>query len=405
MKRLIALAVLAAGACGGTGNHQGVMTEAVHPGIEVFAAEVPRVLHGKRVGLITNHSGLDRHGRSTIDILRERPEFELVALYSPEHGIRGELVGPVESGVDEATGLPIHSLYSDTREPTPEMLDGVDALVFDIKDIGTRQYTYISTMALSMRVAAERDIAFVVLDRPNPLGGTAVEGNILDPTFASFVGIHPIPVRHGMTVGELALMFNEEFGIGADLMVVPVQNWRRHMYYDDVGFPWVNPSPNIRRLEAAIHYPGTVFFEATNVSEGRGTATPFEQIGAPWLDHEELARAMNALEIPGVRFEPVEFTVDPDGRKFPGEDIKGVRFILMDRETYQPVRASLLMIDLIRQLHPDDFEWRGEVIERHGGTDRLRQAIEAGQLAEFLKEWEADEQRFLDDRAPYLLYQ
>lgn len=385
----------------------------VRPGVEVLADEVPAVLHGRRVGLITNHSGQDRAGRSTIDLLREQPELELVALFSPEHGIRGELVGAVDSGVDEATGLPIHSLYGDTREPTPEMLEGVDALVFDIKDIGTRQYTYISTMALSMAAAAEAGIPFAVLDRPNPLGGVAVEGNILEPEYASFVGIYPITNRHGMTVGELAQMFNADFGIGADLTVVPTSGWRRDMYYDDTDFPWINPSPNIRRLEAAIHYPGTVFFEAVNVSEGRGTPTPFEQIGAPWLRHEELAEEMNALELPGVRFEPIEFTVDDDGNKFPGERLNGVRFILTDREVYEPVRASLLMISRIRRLHPDELEWRGSgppeagglTIQRHGGTDRLRQAFEDGTLEALLEEWREDEERFRQQRAPYLLYQ
>src|SRR5690606_6866273 len=267
----------------------------VRPGVELFVENPPAVVRGKRVGLITNHSGMDRQGRATIDLLRAMPELELVALFSPEHGIRGTAESRVESSVDEATGLPIHSLYSDTRKPTPEMLEGIEALVYDIFDVGVRQYTYESTLALAMQAAAEKGIPFVVLDRPNPVTGTIVEGNILEPGFESFVGIYPVLSRHGMTVGELARMYNAEYGIGADLTVVPAEGWRRDMWFDETGLPWVNPSPNLRRLEAVIHYPGTVFFEAINVSEGRGSDAPFEQIGAPWLKNEEVAAQMNAL--------------------------------------------------------------------------------------------------------------
>jgi uncharacterized protein YbbC (DUF1343 family) len=409
-QRLLMVALLASVATGGLAAP--VAAQSVRPGVEVLADTPPAVLAGKRVGLITNHSGIDRQRRSTIDVLNGLPGVRLVALFSPEHGIRGVLTGPVDSGVDEATGLPIHSLYGPVRKPTPEMLEGIDALVFDIMDIGTRQYTYISTMSLAMEAAAEKGIPFVVLDRPNPLGGRAVEGNILEPPFITFVGIHPIPVRHGMTVGELARMFNAESRVGADLTVVPVEGWTREMWYDQVAFPWVNPSPNIRRLEAAIHYPGTVFFEAVNLSEGRGTDLPFEQTGASWLDAPGLAAEMNAMNLPGVRFEAITIPVDGTARKFPGETIPGVRFILTDREVYQPVRASLLVIDAVRRRHPEHFEWRGAnerepqflTIERHGGTAGLRQAIDNGTLRQLLREWEADEARFRARREPFLLY-
>jgi uncharacterized protein YbbC (DUF1343 family) len=384
----------------------------VRPGVEVFVEHPPALVRGKRVGLITNQSGIDRQRRSTIDLLRAMPDFTLVALYSPEHGIRGVAETRVGSSVDEKTGLPIFSLYGDTYKPTPQMLEGIDLLVYDIQDLGVRQYTYESTLALALQAAAERGIPIVVLDRPNPVTGTILEGNILEPAYQSFVGIYPVLSRHGMTLGELARMYNAEQRIGADLTVVPVAGWRRGMWWDQTGLPWVNPSPNIRRLEAAIHYPGTVFFEAINVSEGRGTDLPFEQIGAPWLKNTAVADAMNAMHLPGIRFEAVEFQTAAAARKYPGQVLKGVRLILTDRDAYRPLATSLLMIDLIRRLHPDEFQWTGAssrepgmlTIERHGGTARLRQEIEAGTLPALLHEWERDQATFLKERAAYLIY-
>ncbi len=378
----------------------------VRPGVEVLLASPPAVLEGRRVGLITNHTGRDRRGTSTIDLLANSPRLRLVALFSPEHGIRGtaapgERVG---SGTDERTGLPIHSLYGDTRKPTPAMLEGIEALVFDIQDVGARQYTYVYTMALGMQAAAERGIPFVVLDRANPITGTRVEGNILDPAFSTFVGMYPIASRHGMTPGELARMFNEAFGIGADLTVIPVEGWRREMWFDQTGAEWIRPSPNLPTLESAIHYPGTVFFEGTNLSEGRGTDHPFEQTGAPWLRAREVADEMSALRLPGVRFEAVEFDVRPDAAKFGGQRLPGVRLILTDRESYQPVYAALHLIAAIRRLHPQEFEWRVSHFDRLTGTDRLRQAIEAGTLPVLLREWEQDAARFRELRRPHLLY-
>ena len=400
MQRLAALLLAAAPAC----VYASGAAAPVRPGVEVFVEHPPAVVRGKRVGLITNQSGIDRQRRSTIDLLRASTELTLVALYSPEHGIRGIAETRVTSSVDEKTGLPVHSLYGETYKPTPRMLEGIDVLVYDIQDLGVRQYTYESTLALAMQAAAEKGIPIVVLDRPNPITGTILEGDILEPAYHSFVGIYPVLSRHGMTLGELAKMYNAEQRIGAELTVVPVEGWRRGTWWDQTGLPWVNPSPNIRRLEAAIHYPGTVFFEAINVSEGRGTDLPFEQIGAPWLKNTDVVAAMNAMRLPGIRFETVAFRVAESANKYPGQLLNGVRFILTDRDAYRPLATSLLMIDLIRRLHPDQFQWADSTIERHGGTARLRRAIESGTLPELLREWERDQAAFREKRAPYLIY-
>ncbi|MBA4156319.1 MAG: DUF1343 domain-containing protein [Gemmatimonadetes bacterium] len=401
---------LLASACTGAGGGPSAtptISDTVQVGADVLLARPLPLLTGKRAGLITNQTGVARDGRSTIDVLAGAPGVQLVALFSPEHGIRGAAAPGerVASGVDERTGLPIHSLYGDTRKPTPEMLRGIDVLVFDIQDIGARPYTYIYTMALGMEAARDAAIPFVVLDRPNPIGGRAVEGNLLDTAFATFVGLYPIPVRHGMTSGELAQMFNREFGIGADLTVVPAQGWRRAMWGDETGQPWIPPSPNIPRLEAAIHYPGTVFFEGTNLSAGRGTSHPFEQTGAPWLRAGEVVSAMNEMGLPGVRFVAVEFTPrNPGDDKFADQPLRGIRLILTDRETYRPVATSLLLISSIRHLHPREFTWNVSHFDRLAGTDRLRLAIEAGEMAPLLREWESEAEAFVQAREPYLLY-
>src|SRR5256886_11730700 len=253
------------------------------------------------------------------------------------------------------------------------MLEGIGVLGQDNQGLGRRQYTFEPTLALALQAAAEKGIPIVVLDRPNPVTGTILEGNILEPAYQSFVGIYPVLSRHGMTLGELGSMYNAEQRIGGDLTVVTVEGWRRSMWWDETGLPWVNPSPNIRRLEAAIHYPGTVFFEATNVSEGRGSDLPFEQIGAPRPRQTKGAAAMNAMNLPGIRFEAVEFPTAETARKYPGRILKGVRFTLTDRASYRPLATSLLMIDLIRRLHPDQFQWSGTTVARHGGGARLRQ--------------------------------
>ncbi|HET8654461.1 MAG TPA: DUF1343 domain-containing protein [Longimicrobiaceae bacterium] len=377
----------------------------VRPGVEMLLESPPAVLRGKRIGLITNATGVDRRGRSTIDLLAASPDFHLVALFGPEHGIRGAAAPgeTVASGRDEKTGLPIYSLYGATRKPTPGMLRDVDALVYDIQDVGVRQYTYVSTLGLAMQAAAEKGIPFVVLDRPDPITGRIVGGNILDPKFGSFVGLYPIASRYGMTVGELARFYNREFGIHAQLTVVRMEGWKRGMWYDETGLPWVNPSPNIRRLEAAIDYPGTVFLEGTNLSEGRGTEFPFEQTGAPWLDAGAVAREMNAMRLPGIRFEAVRFSVDSAAAKYPGQTLPGVRFVITDRDVYRPIPTTLRLIDAIRRRHPDHFRWSG-TLDRLAGTDRLTKAIEAGTLPRLFAEWDREAARFRRMRAADLLY-
>nr|MBA2301566.1 DUF1343 domain-containing protein [Acidobacteriota bacterium] len=314
----------------------------VLPGIETFLADVPPALRGKRVGLITNHSGIDRMKRSDIDLIAAHPDLKLVALLAPEHGIRGtaEAGDQVDDETDPKTGVPIYSLYkSEDSGPSAEMLKNVDVLIYDLQEVGGRTWTYVSTMALAMEAAKRKGIPFVVLDRPNPIGGEIVEGALLDPKFKSFVGMYPIPARHGMTVGELATLFNEKYGIAADLIVARVANWKRSQWMDHTRLPWVNPSPNLRSLAALTSYPGSVYFEGTTLTEGRGTDRPFEQIGAPWLNAEKVARVMNARQLPGVRFEPITMSVAATAAKHNGQTIPAIRFTVTDRHAYRPVRT------------------------------------------------------------------
>jgi len=379
---------------------------AVLPGIEVFLSDVPQRFRGKRVGLITNHTGIDRSRTSEIDLIARHPDLKLVALLAPEHGIRGN----VEAGeriadeTDPKTGAPIYSLYkAEDRGPSAEMLKDVDVLVYDLQEVGGRTWTYVSTMALAMQAAARKGIPFVVLDRPNPIGGEIVEGALLDPKFKSFVGMYPIPARHGMTVGELATLFNQKYGIGVDLVVARVANWRRSQWFDETGLPWVNPSPNLRSLAALTSYPGSVYFEGTSITEGRGTDRPFEQIGAPWLNAPAVARVMNDMRLPGIRFEPITMSVAPTAAKFKGQTIPGIRFVITDRLAYRPVRTSLLLIDEIRRQHPREFAWTA-TIDRLTGSDKVRLAIEGGRLPALLEEWDREAEEFRQSRTPYLLY-
>ena len=392
-----------AGAAGVTA-HASVLP--VRVGVETFLADVPPPLRGKRVGLITNHTGIDRSQTPDIDLIARHKDLKLVALLAPEHGIRGtaEAGEKVVDETDPQTGVPVYSLYkSEDRGPTPEMLKDVDVLVYDLQEVGGRTWTYVSTMALSMQAAKRKGIPFVVLDRPNPIGGEIVEGALLDPRFKSFVGMYPIPARHGMTVGELATLFNRKYGIGCDLVVARVENWRRSQWFDETGLPWVNPSPNLRSLAALTSYPGSVYFEGTNLSEGRGTDRPFEQVGAPWLKAEEVARVMNERRLPGVRFEAVTMTVASTAAKHGGKTIPAIRFAVTDRRAYRPVRTSLLLIDEIRRRHPREFAWTA-TIDRLTGSDKVRLAVEAGRLAPLLEEWDREAAQFRESRKPYLLY-
>jgi len=384
----------------------------VRPGLDIFLADPPEWARGKRIGLITNVAGIDSRGRPTIDLLAADRRVRLVALFAFEHGLRGDAPAgqPIPSGTDATTGLPVYSLYGEIREPSPAMLRDVDVLVYDVQDVGARPYTRVSTMALSMKAAAARGIPFAVLDRPNPIGGAIVEGPVLDTAFASFVGMYPIPLRHGMTVGELARLYNTRFGIGATLHVIPVTGWRRAMMFDATGLRFVPPSPNLRRLEATLLYPGTVLLEGTNLSEGRGTDFPFEQTGAPWLRPDDVVREMTALGLPGVRFEPVRIAVAADGRRFPGQTIPGVRLVVTDRGAFRAVRTAMLLIDTIHRMYPNEFAWAGSgqrgprTIDRLAGTDRFRTAVDAGTLRELLGEWDRQADAFRALRRPYLLY-
>jgi uncharacterized protein YbbC (DUF1343 family) len=385
----------------------------VRLGADKLADGLPAVLKDKRVGLITNHTGRDSKGTPTIDLLAARKDMKLVALFAPEHGIRGVATGRINDTTDAKTGVPVHSLFGATQKPTPAMLENVDALVFDIQDVGVRQYTYISTLGLAMQAAAGKKIPIVVLDRPNPIGGTIVEGNIREEGIGSFVGLYPIASRYALTAGELAGMYNKHFGINADLHVVKLDGWKRDVWIDKTDIPWVGPSPNLPRFEGVIHYPGTVFFEGTNLSEGRGSDAPFEQTGAPWLRNNEVADSMNARKLPGVRFVPVEMAIASTGRKYGGQTVPGVKLIVTDRAAYRPISTTLRLMELIRRLHPSDFQFRGPTsadgkqtfsLDRLTGTTRIRDAIEKGTLESLLAEWDRDSARFQEMSKPFLLY-
>ncbi len=378
----------------------------VQPGIEVFVADIPAALKGKRVGFITNQSAVDRSKTPDIDLIAQHKDLKLVALLAPEHGIRGTVAAgeKINDEVDAKTGVPVYSLYmEEDNAPSAAMLKDVDFLLYDLQEVGGRTWTYVSTMALSMQAAKQKGIPFVVLDRPNPIGGEIVEGALLDSGFQSFVGMYPIPARHGLTVGELAKLFNEKYGIGAELIVIPATNWKRSQWHDDTGLPWTNPSPNLRSLAALNNYPGSVYFEATNLTEGRGTDRPFEQVGAPWLNAAAVARAMNERKLPGISFEAITMPVEPTARKHPGLTIPGIRYVISDRQSYRPVRTTLLLIDEIRRQHPKEFAF-SEYLERLTGSGKVRAAIEGGTLDALLDEWDRGAAEFKTSSAAFHLY-
>lgn len=384
----------------GPANH--ARQSAVLNGIDVLARDGFAPLKGKRVGLITNHTGRDREGRSTIDLLFAAPDVKLVALFSPEHGIRGALdQAKITNATDEKTGLPVYSLYGETRQPTPDMLKNIDVLVYDLQDIGARFYTYISTLGLALEAAAKNKVKFVVLDRVNPINGADVAGPVADADKLSFIAHHPIPVRHGLTVGELAQLFNHERGLNADLQVVKVEDWRRDQYFDSTGLAWVNPSPNMRSLTEATLYPGVCLLEPTNVSVGRGTDTPFELVGAPWLDGRKLAAALNDAKLTGVRFVPVRFT--PTASVHQGKECGGVNIVITDRASFDPVLTGFEIAVQIRKLFSKDFD--AEKFNRLLVSDKIFAAFKQGSDARALQQiWEADLQTFRAIRAKYLLY-
>ena len=369
---------------------------------------LPGSLHlvrGKRVGLITNHSGRDRRGTSTIDLLYHAPGVRLTALFGPEHGLRGVARAgeSVSSTTDSATGVPIYSLYGQTYAPTAEMLRDVDVLVYDIQDVGARVYTFEWTMALSAEAAGKLGKKFIVLDRPDPIRGDRVEGNILDERFRSFVGQYPVALRYGLTPGELLRYLVGTGQVHADVAVVPMRGWRRSMWWEETGIPWVNPSPNLRSVDATALYPGTVFFEGTNATEGRGTDKPFQLIGAEWLsDAGAIAREMNAMALPGVRFDSTSRTIE-SGFKFGGKTIPMIEVSVTDRNALRAVDVGVRLLRAIYVRHRAEWQWQPS-IERLAGTDELRSAVEQGTIDALLAKWAREAGDFQERSRQFRIY-
>ncbi|MEO6212276.1 MAG: DUF1343 domain-containing protein [Vicinamibacterales bacterium] len=383
-------------------------------GIDRLLSADRRLIEGRRVGLVCNPASINSGFRHSADVIVDDPSLTLGAIFGPQHGFRADLQdNMIETphGRDDLRRVPVYSLYSEVREPSRAMLEGIDVFVVDLQDVGTRVYTFIYTMANTMRVAARAGIPVVVCDRPNPINGNDVEGHLLDASYASFVGQFPIPLRHGLTIAELARLFNVSFGINADLQVIPMEGWRRGMFYDETALPWVMPSPNIPTLDSAIVYPGAVLFEGTGLSEGRGTTRPFELIGAPWIDGDRYAAAMNARELPGVHFRPVFF--EPTFQKHAKHPCGGCQLHVADRQVFKPVRTAIEMLDEFRVEEPSKFAWREPPYEyEHDkmpidilyGSDQLRLAVDRGGSTILIETAQADEERFRMTREPFLLY-
>jgi uncharacterized protein YbbC (DUF1343 family) len=403
----------------------------VLPGAEVFLRERLDLVKNKRVGLVTHTAAVNRARDSMLDLCVENPEIQVVALFGPEHGIRsGAQAGEyVPFARHEKYDLPVFSLYgqdlqlspeasldldgsmrafdivSQGKIPAEEILQGIDSLIFDLQDVGTRVYTYAATMAYCLQACAACGIEMIVLDRPNPLNGISLEGPILDyPRFSSFVGLYPIPLRHGMTLGELALYIRDKFLVDKPVLeVIPVRGWKRDMWFDETSLPWIPPSPNMPRLETAMVYPGQVLWEGTNVSEGRGTCEPFEVFGAPWIDGKRLSTRLNDLGLPGVQFFAVGYT--PTASKYHGDRCEGCRIVVMDRDIFQPVSTTLHAISTVIKLFPDRLSFHAEYFDRVVGTERIRAALELKREAwEIGDECDREIERFLKSREPYLLY-
>ncbi len=386
-------------ACSGADSR----TDQVRPGIDVLVSDSLHLLENLRVGLVTNQTGIGSDGTSDIDLLL-RANVRLTAIFSPEHGFRGVLnQSAIAHGVDTATGLPIYSLYGEVRAPTPEMLAEVDVLVIDLQDIGARTYTYISTTLLTMRAAREVQLPVIIADRPNPIGGL-VQGPLLAPPFSSFVGMLPVPLRHGMTLGELARFGNDTLHIGASLTVIPADGWRRDQWFDGTGLPWVRPSPSMPNLESATHYPGTVLFEATNLSVGRGTPIAFQLVGAPWLAPREVIEAVGST--PGVSLSDTVVTpTEPPDRKYAGLAVPSLKLRVTDRAVYDPAVTAVAILAAVHALHRDSLELRARRLDERVGTDAIRLAL-AGAVAasEISAPWEVGLSDFRRIRQRYLLY-
>jgi uncharacterized protein YbbC (DUF1343 family) len=387
----------------------------VQTGLETLLEEKINLLRDKQVGVIAHPASVDSHYHHILDIFRAQPEIRLTTIMGPQHGVRGETQDNMiewESFTAPDTGLPVYSLYGETRQPTEAMLKNIDTLVIDLQDVGSRYYTFVHTMALAMEACSELGKEVVILDRPNPINGTEVEGSVLNPDFRSFVGLHPLPVRHGMTIGELASYFNGECGIDCQLEVVRLKGWKREMFFDDTGLPWVLPSPNMPSPETAMVYPGTCLLEGTNVSEGRGTTRPFEISGAPWIDPAEFARNLNQLELPGVFFRPLHFT--PAFHKWAGHLIGGVQIHVLDRSVFEPFLTGVAMVKFYRDLGEGYFRWKEPPYEYEFtllpfdilcGTNQIRKLLEAGSsVGEIADQWRGALASFLEIRRQHLLY-
>ncbi len=357
-------------------------------------------IQGKRVGLITNPTGVNSQLVSTWEVLAQHPEVEVVALFGPEHGVFGQ----AQAGDRISDYGTVYSLYGDTRAPTAEMLENVEALIYDIQDVGVRFYTYISTMYLSMQAAAKKGIPFIVLDRPVPIDGARVEGPVLLTGHESFVGLPGLPIRYGMTTGELARMLNQEKRLETNLKVVPLDDWNRRHWYDQTSLEWILPSPNMPTLTTATVYPGFGLIEGTNLSEGRGTTLPFELVGAPWLNGRELARRLNRLQLSGVRFRPQTFA--PTFSKYQGQPCQGVQIHIVDRNTFQPLNIALRLLTEVRRLHPEQLEFNDTFFDRLAGNSWIREALSEGRpVEEIVNRWQGELEKFKEVREKYLLYE
>lgn len=387
----------------------------IKTGLEKVLESESNTLNNLRIGLICNPASVNSEFRHAADLFFENEKINLTALFGPQHGIRGDVQdNMVETShtIDRLTGLPVYSLYSETRQPTEEMVSNIDALVFDLQDVGCRVYTFIYTMANAMKSCAAFGKKMIVLDRPNPIGGIAVEGNLLEAGHESFVGQFPIPMRHGLTVGELALLFNKEFNINCDLEIVKMDNWERGDFYDETDAPWVMPSPNMPTIDTTVVFPATVFFEGTEISEGRGTTRPFEIVGAPYIDGKEYAKKLKSLKLPGVIFRPLNFL--PTFQKFAKQECEGVFLHVTDRENFEPVIAGLAMIKVLFDMYREQFQWKTTAYEYEfdrnpfdviAGTTRIREMFEQEKSVEDIKLfWQTDVEKFNQIRTKYFLY-
>ncbi len=407
VRSLLMLVAFAGAGCEPSFARESSDTDHVVPGITVLLEDSSHIIAGKRVGLITNHTAHDANGSSSIDLLSKARGVRLTALFAPEHGIRGEAEGgaKIATDVDARTGVPIYSLYGATKVPTAKMLENVDVLVYDIQDVGARMYTYVWTMTLAAEAAKKAGKVFVVADRPNPIRADIAEGGLIDKQYRSFTGLHNVPLRYGLTVGELARYLIATGQIDADVIVAPMKNYRQSMWWEDTGLMWIKPSPNIRNVDAAVLYPGMSFFEATNVSEGRGTDLPFRVVGARWLtDAASIAAAMNAKRLPGVKFEATSDKVGR-GEKFGGETIPMVKLTITDRNT---IRSSVIAVHLLREIyshHPKQFKWQaGQGIEELSGSRQLRTTVENGRTDNLFDRWGRESEAFLRTASRIRLY-